>query len=337
MTTHSNIQHVEQYGTLRVIDLSHERGDKMLGVLPFYHIYGAVNVLLHALTIGIPAYILPKFTLDDFLGSIEKYKLTWAYVVPPIIVQMANSPLVSRYDIRSLRAVLSGAAPLGEGVVKKCIERMHEGFKITQGYGLTETSPITHSLSVAESSDHLGSIGTLLPCLHARLIDIDENDVPEGSPGEVCFRGPSVMRGYWRNPEATKNTFTADGHWYRTGDIAMKDGDYWFIVDRLKELIKYKGFQVPPADLEALLLTHPRVEDVGVVGIQDDSQGTELPRAYCVPSGGFATLKNEKERNDWSKEITDWVAENAANHKRLRGGCIAIAAIPKRLVATGRI
>lgn len=225
MTTHNNLHTVEQYATRYAFpEMSGKNGDRMAGVLPFYHIFGALNVLIQAVDIGVPVYVLPKFSLEDFLTTIQRYKITWSYVVPPIIVQLANNPIVKDYDVSSLKAVLSGAAPLGAGVVKKCQSKI-PGIKITQGYGLTETSPITHSLAVAEADDHIGSIGTLIPTLQCRLIDLDGNDVEPGKPGELIFKGPSVMKGYWRNVKATENTFI-DG-WYRTGDIGQEENGYW--------------------------------------------------------------------------------------------------------------
>ncbi|KAJ9125189.1 hypothetical protein QFC22_000143 [Naganishia vaughanmartiniae] len=190
------------------------------------------------------------------------------------------------------------------------------------------------NFEVADAISNPGSVGRLYPCLQAQVVDEDLKPAKVGEPGELCLKGPTVMKGYWRNEEATKASFTPDG-WYRSGDIAHIDSKgHIYIVDRLKELIKYKGFQVPPADLEKLLLTHPKVGDVAVIGIHSREFATELPRAYVVPAASM-NMMNAKERDELSHELVTWVEENVANHKRLRGGCILIDTIPKS--AAGKI
>ncbi|EKD01238.1 AMP binding protein [Trichosporon asahii var. asahii CBS 8904] len=175
-----------------------------------------------------------------------------------------------------------------------------------------------------------GSCGRLIPTYEARLVQEDGSDAPEGGRGELWVRGPSVMtRGYHRNPEATAKTMNGD--WFMTGDVAVRDPEGWYtIVDRVKELIKYKGFQVPPAELEALLLTHPDVVDAGVVGVWVEEQATELPRAYIVARPGLIPEQGREEaRSKFGKEIAAWVAGRVAQHKKLRGGVKVIDAIPK--------
>ncbi|KAJ9115598.1 hypothetical protein QFC20_000923 [Naganishia adeliensis] len=334
MTTHENLNVVGQISrAASPPDMKNGRGQSILGVLPMFHIYGMVKLINYPTTIGVPVIVLPKFIDTLFFESIQKYKITYAFLVPPIILHLANNPIAEKYDLSSLSNVMSGAAPLGAGLTKKVKQRFPK-VNVSQGYGLTETTAPCHSQNVEDGKVFFGSCGKLLPNLQVRLVDIDLQDVKKGTPGEICIRGPTVMKGYWNNEKATRESFF-DGDWYRTGDIAQIDehGNH-FIVDRLKELIKYKGFQVPPADLEALLLSHLRVDDVGVIGITDIERATELPRAYVVPSGGLDKL-SESERKALSKELTDWVAANVANHKQLRGGCILIEAIPKS--AAGKI
>ncbi len=169
----------------------------------------------------------PRFEPEAFLSSIEKYRITWGLIVPPILVIMASSPLVEKYDLTSLKGVISGAAPLGEGLMRRVLARMHKDFFITQGYGLTETSPTSHYMPLTEAPDHVGSCGRLVPHLQARLVDVDGNDVDEGQPGELWLRGPSIMKGYWHNEAATKGTMHGD--WFKTGDIAQRDKDGYYL------------------------------------------------------------------------------------------------------------
>lgn len=206
--------------------------------------------------------------------------------------------------------------------------------------GLTETSPLTHAMRITHARGRQGTVGQLLPTYEARLIDVETGkDVEVGEAGELWVRGPSVMKGYYNNPTATANTF--EGRWFKTGDSARIDKEgYYSIVDRLKELIKYKGYQggsscrvslikVAPAELEAMLLTHPDVADAAVIGIWVEDQATELPRAYVVPR---SAIPKGREREDFSKEIVSWMSQHVAQHKRLRGGCVLIDTIPKSYV-----
>lgn len=212
-----------------------------------------------------------------------------------MMIALLHSSLVSNYDISSIRGFQSGAAPLSADLIN-AFESRFPHILITQGYGLTETTPVSHVMTLDESRHHPGAIGRVIPTYQARLVDADSGrDVEIGERGELWLKGPSVMKGYWRNEEATRNAF--DDGWFKTGDVAIVDDRKYFtyvllsclfvprptgiscsIVDRVKELIKYKGFQVPPAELEALLLGHPDVADVGVIGVYDKSQATELPR-----------------------------------------------------------
>ncbi|GHJ85695.1 hypothetical protein NliqN6_2097 [Naganishia liquefaciens] len=334
MTTHENLNVVGQLSrAASPPQMKNGNGQAIIGVLPMFHIYGMVKLINYPLTIGVPVVVLPKFIDTLFFSTIQKHKITYAFLVPPIILHLANNPLAQKFDLSSLRNIMSGAAPLGAGLTKKVKQRFPK-ISVSQGYGLTETTAPCHAQNVEDAERHLGSCGKLLPNLQVRLVDIDLKDVKKGTPGEICIRGPTIMKGYWNNEKATKESFF-DGDWYRTGDIAQIDDEgNHFIVDRLKELIKYKGFQVPPADLEALLLSHPKVDDVGVIGITSVEKATELPRAYVVPSGGLSKL-DDAAKQALSRELTEWVAANVANHKQLRGGCVLIEAIPKS--AAGKI
>jgi acyl-CoA synthetase (AMP-forming)/AMP-acid ligase II len=181
-------------------------------------------------------------------------------------------------------------------------------------------------MTSAEEAGHIGWVGRLIPTFQARLVDENGEDAAEGERGELWVRGPSVMMGYHRNPEATAKTMHED--WLKTGDVLIRSPDGWYkVVDRVKELIKYKGFQVPPAELEALLLQHPHILDAGVVGVYDNAQATELPRAYIAVRPGAAADSDAEAALE--AEVAAWVAERVAPHKKLRGGVRIVAAVPK--------
>ena len=228
-----------------------------------------------------------------------------AHLVPPIVLALSKHPIVDNYKLPNLKTIFSGAAPLGEELTRACMDRL--GCNVRQGYGMTETSPVTHSSPAPPHTVKFGSVGVAAPNTECMIIDL-ESGVPlgPGERGEVCVRGPQIMRGYLNNPDATAQTIDSDG-WLHTGDIGYADEDgHFFIVDRAKELIKYKGFQVPPAELEALLLTHPCIADAAVIPYPDDEAG-EVPK-------GIIVLKEPVE----PQAILDYVAERVAPHKRIR-------------------
>ncbi|THH08646.1 hypothetical protein EW145_g2565 [Phellinidium pouzarii] len=297
---------------------------------------GATNLLLLCVLDGVSVVIMTRFEPVVFCKTIERYKITFAFIVPPILVVLSRHPAVSQYKLSSLRRFLSGAAPLGVGLTKAVNDRLrYLGTEaiILQGYGLTETSPTTHIIPLEDAERKIGSIGVLFPNLEARLVTEDGLDAGEGEPGELWIRGPTVMKGYLNNPTATKSSITPDG-WFQTGDIGIVDNEgYYFIVDRKKELIKYKGFQVPPAELEAILLLHPDISDAGVVGIESQAEATELPRAYVVHAKGFPS--SEVERQAFGTSVQKWIEERVARHKFLRGGVVVVEIIPKS--ASGKI
>jgi acyl-CoA synthetase (AMP-forming)/AMP-acid ligase II len=277
--------------------------DVLIGVLPFFHIYGMTVIMNLGLRHGTTVVTMPRFDLGEFLGLIERHGVTRAFVVPPIALALAKHPAVDESDLSSLRLIMSGAAPLGPELSEQVAARI--GCTTLQGYGLTETSPVTHC--VPEDANKPGSIGPPVPNTECRIVDPESGeDVEDGERGELWIRGPQVMKGYLNNPDATAATVDEEG-WLHTGDIGVRaDDGYFEIVDRLKELIKYKGFQVAPAELEALLITHPDVQDVAVIGVADEEAG-ELPKAFVVPAGELDP-----------EALMSWVAERVAPQKRVR-------------------
>ncbi len=285
--------------------LAMSQGDVAVAVLPFFHIYGMQVLMNGVLFVGASAVTMPRFDLENFLRIIEEHRVTHAYVVPPIILALAKHPLVDSYDLSSLKSVFSGAAPLSAELAVEASQRI--GCEVVQGYGLTETSPVTHATPPGQFK--AGSIGLALPNTECRVVDpVSGEDLGVDDDGEIWIRGPQVMKGYLNQPEATAETIDDDG-WLHTGDIGHWDADgHWYIVDRLKELIKYKGFQVAPAELEAVLLTHPAVGDAAVIPVPDDEAG-EVPKAFVVLKPGTAASPGE---------LMDFVAEHVAHFKQIR-------------------
>ncbi|KAJ6487695.1 AMP binding protein [Mycena sanguinolenta] len=317
-------------------------GPPTLGILPFYHIYGVANLLQYPFYIGVAVVIQTRFEPVQFCANIERYKIGFAFIVPPVLVVLARHPAVDSYDLSSLEYMLSGAAPLGADLVKMVQKRLLSKRElgslclITQGYGLTETSPSSHMLDFFSSNRKVGSVGFLLPNLKARLVEDDDGtiDAEEGKPGELWMHGPTVMKGYLNNPTATNNSITPD-RWFKTGDIAIRDKEgYYYIVDRKKELIKYKGFLVPPAELEAILFTHPDVADAAVIGVESVEQATELPRAYVVHANP-AKVETAEAKTAFAASVVKWMETKVAKHKFLRGGVAVIDVVPKS--AAGKI
>jgi acyl-CoA synthetase (AMP-forming)/AMP-acid ligase II len=280
-------------------------GDVVIGSLPFFHIFGMTVIMNMGLRNGAKIVTMARFDLERFLELIERHRATHLFIVPPIALALAKHPSVEGRDLSSLRVVNSGAAPLGAELVERVSQRL--GCVVMQGYGLTETSPVTHCNPIDPDRVKPGTIGMPLPRTEVRLVDPESGeDVAGEDHGEVWIRGPQVMSGYLNNPEATAATLDRDG-WLHTGDVAVVDEDGYFrIVDRLKELIKYKGFQVPPAELEALLTSHPAVADAAVIGVPDEEAG-ELPKAFVV-AGDEVT----------DEELLEFVAGQVSPQKRIR-------------------
>jgi acyl-CoA synthetase (AMP-forming)/AMP-acid ligase II len=303
MLTHHNL--VANIRQMEGLDYFSE-ADTLICVLPLFHIYGLVVILNMGLYTGATIVTLPRFELEQFLKCIDDYGVTLAPLVPPIVLALSKSPLVDNYDLSTMGTILCGAAPLGENLTRSCMERLN--CRIRQGYGMTETSPVTHSSPSDPAQVRFGSVGVCAPNTECKIIDL-ETGAPLGpnKEGEVCVRGPQVMKGYLNLAEATAQTIDAEG-WLHTGDIGYATEDnHFFIVDRAKELIKYKGFQVPPAELEAILLTHPAIADAAVIPCPDDEAG-EVPKAFVVLRGEASP-----------EEIIAFVAERVAPYKKIRG------------------
>jgi acyl-CoA synthetase (AMP-forming)/AMP-acid ligase II len=279
--------------------------ERVIGILPFYHIYGMLVILNLCLYKGITIVTLPRFDLELFLKTLQDYKITRANLVPPIILALAKQPVVDQYDLSSLKIIMSGAAPLGEEVARACAERL--GCIVLQGYGLTETSPVTHVNPEDPARIKLASVGPPIANTECMIVEVGTGTpLSVRQEGEVWIRGPQVMRGYLNNPEATAATITPEG-WLRTGDIGYVDEDgYFYIIDRVKELIKYKGLQVAPAELEAVLLSHPAVADVAVIPSPDEEAG-EVPKAFVVLKAPAT-----------AEELMDYVAQRVAPFKKVR-------------------
>ena len=283
--------------------LGFREDDVVLAVAPFFHAMGFNLVLPCSLAAGATVVTMARFDLETFLRTIQDHRATFTIVVPPVAIALAAHPLVDRYDLSSLRLLGVGAAPLGADVEQRCADRL--GCVTGQGLGMTETAAL---IAVGPmDAPRRGSVGRLVPNTEARIVDPDSGaDLSAGRAGELWVRGPQIMRGYRDHPEATATTIDADG-WLHTGDLCYLDEDgYLYVVDRLKELIKYKGYQVAPAELEHLLLTHPAVADAAVVP-RPDAEAGEVPVAH-VTLRGQAT----------AEELLAFVAERVAPYKRLR-------------------
>ncbi|MFI6284422.1 AMP-binding protein [Streptomyces sp. NPDC051018] len=313
MLTHRNL--VANIAQLRPTSTLASGAERVLAVLPFFHIYGLTVLMNLGLQTGSTIVTMPRFDIESFLGAVQSHRITRAYVVPPIVLALNKHPALHRYDLSSLRSITSGAAPLDEALAHTCEERLGGAVDVLQGYGMTELSPVSHispdpGLQPAGAPRApKGSIGYALPGTECRVVDVESGaDVASGGAGELWIRGPQVMSGYLDRPEATAATIDPAG-WLHTGDMVVVDADSCFtIVDRLKELIKYKGFQVAPAELEATLLRHPDVLDAAVVGVPDDVGG-EAPKAFVVRRPGSGLTADA---------VLVHVATAVAPHKRVK-------------------
>jgi len=318
MLTHRNlVSNIEQ--TLATVTV--QADDAFVAVLPFFHIYGMQVLMNTGLRAGATIVTMPRFDLEQFLALHQQHHLTCAFVAPPMVVALAKHPVVDNYDLSALRWINSGAAPLSGDLAIECGNRL--GCEVVQGYGMTELSPVSHATPAGMFKP--GSVGVTVPNTEVNIVDpVTRSQLGINEDGEVWVRGPQVMKGYLNNEPATKSTIDGDG-WLHTGDIGHIDPDgHLFIVDRLKELIKYKGFQVAPAELEALLLSHPQIADAAVIGLPDDEAG-EVPVAYVVlKPGQDATVA----------DIQGFVAERVASYKQIRK-LTFVDVIPKS--ASGKI
>ncbi len=292
-----------------------------LAVLPFFHIYGMQVLMNGLLANGVTVVTMPRFDMVEALRTVQDLRVTRFFAVPPMILGLAKLPVVADYDLSSLKMVFSGAAPLGAELAEEAAARI--GCEVVQGYGMTELAPVSHCTPTGDYRP--GTSGVTISNTEARLVDPDTGeDRGVGERGELWVRGPQVMLGYLNNPAATEATIDADG-WLHTGDIGVIDEHHHLtIVDRLKELIKFKGFQVPPAELEALLITHPGVADVAVIGVPDDEAG-EVPKAFIVVRPGHTVTL---------EDLQALISHHMASYKQVRQMEI-IEAIPKS--ASGKI
>ena len=301
-----------------------------LGLLPFSHIYGLI-VIAHVGTYrGDEVIVIPKFDLETFLGAIQKYRIQQLRVVPPIVIRLLRTQDVcAKYDLSSVRFLYTGAAPTGEETIHD-LRKMYPKWILGQGYGMTETSTVVFSTS--EHDAYARSSGSLVPGTRAKIIGFDGKEVTAyDTPGELLVQGLSVTLGYLNNEKATAETYVHhdDGRWIRTGDevvatLAPSGHEHFIVVDRIKELIKVKGHQVAPAELEAHLLTHPAVSDTAVIQIPDDNAG-EVPKAFVVRSAAYTS----KPVAEVARDIAKHVEEHKAPYKWLKGGVEFIDVIPK--------
>ncbi|KAJ1722991.1 hypothetical protein LPJ53_002657 [Coemansia erecta] len=296
---------------------SEERNQRSLAILPFAHIYGLTSFVTNSVAGAKTQYIMNDFSVEKFLGAIQKHRIQTASVVPSVLNQMVKHKDLSRYDLSSLMLLGSGGAPLPDGTHGEINKRFPT--RTGNGYGMSETCS-----GVCLMGDYkfvAGSVGFLYPGIQAKIIDPDSGRaLGAGEPGELCLRGPTIMMGYLDRPKETAQTIDTDG-FLHTGDIAyIAKSGHIFITDRIKELIKYKGLQVPAAELESVLMKHALVSDAAVVGVHDPARNTEVPKAYVV-----AECPSDK----LAEELVEWVASRAADHKRLRGGVEFIDTIPR--------
>nr|AER42615.1 4-coumarate:CoA ligase [Miscanthus lutarioriparius] len=291
-------------------NLYFSKDDVLLCLLPLFHIYSLNSVLLAGLRAGSTIVIMRKFDLGALVDLVRKYVITIAPFVPPIVVEISKSPRVTTADLASIRMVMSGAAPMGKELQDAFMAKIPNAV-LGQGYGMTEAGPVlAMCLAFAKEPFQVksGSCGTVVRNAELKIVDPDTGDaLGRNQPGEICIRGEQIMKGYLNDPESTNNTIDKDG-WLHTGDIGyVDDDDEIFIVDRLKEIIKYKGFQVPPAELEALLITHPEIKDAAVVSMKDDLAG-EIPVAFIVRTEGSEVTEDE---------IKQFVAKEVVFYKKV--------------------
>jgi len=297
---------------------------KLISPLPFFHIYGFLVSALYAAWQGQEIITMARFDLELLCQSIEKHRPQRAHLVPPIIIQLAKNPIVDKYDLSSLSMIVSAAAPLSKETEDALMARI--GCPVKQAWGMSELSPIATFTN--EYNLRKGSVGQLTPNTYGKIVTPEGRSLPPNEEGELMIKGPQVMMGYLNDPDKTAECLSSDG-WLRTGDVAKYDEEgFFYITDRIKELIKVRGYQVAPAELEALLLTHPHLSDAAVIPVEDEQSG-QLPRAYV-------TLKDNVMSSDVTEEdIKEWVKERVAPFKRLEGGIKFVDKVPKS--ASGKI
>lgn len=323
----------------QVVSLARQRDDyearRARGVglcfLPLYHAYGQTYFVANYPKQRVPVYVMPKFDFLKMLQHTEKYRVTALACVPPIIVALAKHPAARKFDLSSVESIGSGAAPLAADVAREAETLFKgKGVILSQGWGMTEVTCACMTWDDNRLKPS-GGVGELMGNCAAKLVELDgKTEILEANKaGELWVTGPNLLRGYWRKPEATRDTLSIDEdgtRWLKTGDIAYieeyQTGGIWHIIDRIKELIKVKGNQVAPAELEGVLLDHPAISDVAVVGVTID--GEEYPRAYVAKTPGAQVT---------AKEIADWLAGRVTRYKQLKGGVVFIDEVPKNPVS----
>jgi acyl-CoA synthetase (AMP-forming)/AMP-acid ligase II len=316
MLTHRNIAtNISQAEAMITV----AEDERIIAILPFFHIYGLSVLMNLPLRLGATVVVLPKFELQQFLTTLDQQRITRAFVAPPVVLALAKHPAVDGVDLSNLKYVTSAAAPLDGELAEACAKRLGL-HAVLQAYGMTELSPGTHAVPQDDPEPPPGAVGKLFPSTEMRLVGADGNDADEG---EIWIRGPQVMKGYLGRPAETDATIDRDG-WLHTGDIGRVDArGYLYVVDRVKELIKYHGYQVPPAELEAVLLTDDRIADAAVIGV--DADGNEIPKAFVVPMPGAELTETD---------VMEYVAARVAPYKKIRQ-VEFIDAVPK--AASGKI
>ncbi|KAF2679279.1 4-coumarate-CoA ligase-like protein [Lentithecium fluviatile CBS 122367] len=302
---------------------------------PMFHVSNVPRAHTSPLRSGLKTYIMRRFHLESWLHNIERFQITEANMVPPMVIQVINSPLTRKYSLKSIRYGWCGAAPLAADPQARMKALLSPDAGFNQVWGMSETSCIATMLHYPEH-DPTGSVGRFLPNHDAKIVDDKGRDVTDFDvTGELCVRGPLIVNGYFNNPAADALAFDAEGYFY-TGDIAMRKrvNGLWYIVDRKKELIKVRGFQVAPAELEGVLLSHPHISDAAVLGVpagggpgaSDGERGSEVPRAYVVRKEGSALEE---------RDVQAWMLERLAGYKQLVGGVRFVEVVPKN--ASGKI
>lgn len=336
--THQNMTaNLQQWDRLYYHDVS--RSQAIIGFVPFSHSYGVNVFVCGGFLRGQTTVVLSRFDREVYLRSIQSYKPVELHLVPPIALILVNDTMAERYDISSVKRILSAAAPMSTELATALETSFKDRYGTVvhchQSWGLTETSPLATGVPPNKMEKRY-TVGCIVPNMEFRFVDPETmEDIPQGNPdgalkpAEILCRGPNVTKGYVHNVEATQGTFYTDAQgsqWLRTGDIAVMDKDGYIVIhDRIKEMIKYKGLQVIPSELEGKLQEHPDIADCGVTALFDKAQATELPVAFVV-------LKLEAKRDQpelVKQRIHQWLNAKVANHKKLRGGIEFIDSIPK--------
>ncbi len=323
--THFNLtSNVHQISACQVDTPLATEDDTMLVHLPLFHIYGLQVLMNYSLSLGATMVMMGRFDMGELLGLLVRHKITQFYTVPPVGQGLTMVPGLKDLDLSALRVAFLAAAPSSADLQIRLSQAL--GVPVIQGYGMTELSPASHIDFMDSQRNRPGSVGPPMADTEQKIVDVEtgETEVAPGESGELLVRGPQVMKGYFNNPQATAETITADG-WLHTGDIVRADEDgYIWVLDRKKELIKYKGFQVPPAELEGLLLGHPAITDAAVIGVQDEEAG-EIPKAFVV-------IKEDQSPS--ADEIMEFIAGQVATFKQIRQVQF-VDSIPKN--ASGKI